>query len=103
MTGYPKFNTEGLSRIHNYTNHILLTVLNSLVYFFTDFGWISNEESIKAFANRDCNQMKEFSYRLMIDESEKLKALLNHGDWVSWLMGMQNVVFGMASDFPAQY
>lgn len=63
-------------------------MLNSLVYFFTEFGWINDEECTKAFANRDCNQMREFAYNLMVGEAKKLEELLNHGDWASWLMGM---------------
>jgi hypothetical protein len=58
MTGYTKFSLEGLSRIHNYTNHILLTVLNSLLYFYVSFGWISEEECEKAFDKRSANQMR---------------------------------------------
>jgi hypothetical protein len=58
MTGYSKFSLEGVSRIHNYTNHILLTTLNSLLYFFVSFGWINEEECTKAFDKRSANQMR---------------------------------------------
>jgi hypothetical protein len=47
--------------------------------------------------------MRIFAHNFMMNESNKLKELLNHNDWASWLMGMQNIIFGMAANYPAQY
>jgi hypothetical protein len=47
--------------------------------------------------------MREFSYNLMMSQADKLRELLNHGDWASWLMGTQNIIYGIAATFPIQY
>jgi hypothetical protein len=103
MTGYSKFSAEGLSRIHAYTNHVLLIILNSLMYFFISLKWIPEEECPKIFDNRSSVEMIDHTFNVVSKEASKLKDVINHGEWMSWLMGMEKIVFELAQQYQAEY
>jgi hypothetical protein len=88
MTGYTKFSAEALSRIHPYTQQTLLIVLNSLIYFFISFDWISETECALAFESRSSHDMIDFTFKSVSSEANKLKETLDIKEWTSWLMGM---------------
>lgn len=52
LTGYSV--DKKSSRILDATDNVLSSMLHSLLYFFTAFGWISNDQSAQAFENRSC-------------------------------------------------
>lgn len=47
--------------------------------------------------------MKDIFYGRANLSANKLKTMLDHKDWVSWLMGTHNKLFDIASNFMAHY
>jgi len=46
--------------------------------------------------------MLKHTYSIMTGEVSKLKSPLDHPDWTSWIMGLQNIIYTLSVDFPQQ-
>lgn len=43
--------------------------------------------------------MIDITFNIIQKESSKLKDVINHGEWMSWLMGMEKIVYELADNY----